>query len=378
MDAKKAVPKDDQGAGKQALPNGLGQGRSKKIFVGGLAPSVDEAAFRRHFERFGSVEDAVVMYDHDNRRPRGFGFVTFCDEQSIDGVFSSGSMQTLHDKPIEIKRAVPRDQMPPVRRSSFLAAQQQQQAAAAAARAAGITHRGTLRHFPDHSLVSQSYPPSSAYAGLQDPNLGLSLNGLQHEGSMASLYESLQREGGGSLPGLLQPQHNVLQPGLSHHQDLLRSMQALSLGSGFQSQLAGLSGRSLPGGMASTMGGLIPAVGSHAQPDTFLSSPPQSSPSTGPTLHQQHHSLDHADHSQPADESPSRTAYGSQMHSPQLRSQPSYDQDRQMPFGHSPISPGSHLISRQRIVSGSSPRITPSLSSAFSSNLSDSSIAKQW
>lgn len=28
-------------------------------------------------------------------------------------VFNSGIMQTLHDKPIEIKRAVPRDQMPP-------------------------------------------------------------------------------------------------------------------------------------------------------------------------------------------------------------------------------------------------------------------------
>ena len=271
--------------------------------------------------------------------------------------------------------------MPPVRRSSFLAAQQQQQAAAAAARAAGITHiRGSSRQFADHSLVSQSYPPSSAYAGLggmHDPNLGLSLNGLQHDGSMASLYESLQREGG-SLPGLLQPQQQVLQPGLSHHQDLLSSMQALSLGSGFQNHLAGLSSRgSLPGGMASTMGGLVPAVGSNSQSDNFLSSPPQSSPATGPSLHHQH-SLDQSGHTQPADESPSRPTYGSQLHSPQLHSQPSYDQERQMPFGHAPVSPGSRLISRQQAVSGSSPRLAPSLSSAFSSNLSDSSIAKQW
>ena len=57
------------------------------------------------------VEDAVVMYDHDNKRPRGFGFITFSAEEAVEAVFSGGTMQTLHDKPIEIKRAVPRDQM---------------------------------------------------------------------------------------------------------------------------------------------------------------------------------------------------------------------------------------------------------------------------
>ena len=51
------------------------------------------------------------MYDHDNKRPRGFGFVTFVSEESVDSVFMGGSLQTLHDKPIEIKRAVPRDQI---------------------------------------------------------------------------------------------------------------------------------------------------------------------------------------------------------------------------------------------------------------------------
>ena len=35
--------------------------RTKKIFVGGLAPSVDEQAFRKYFEQYGEVEDAVVM-----------------------------------------------------------------------------------------------------------------------------------------------------------------------------------------------------------------------------------------------------------------------------------------------------------------------------
>lgn len=41
---------------------------------------------RQYFEQFGSVEDAVVMYDHDNKRPRGFGFITFAEEDAVDKV----------------------------------------------------------------------------------------------------------------------------------------------------------------------------------------------------------------------------------------------------------------------------------------------------
>ena len=56
------------------------------MFVGGLAPTVDELAFRQYFEQFGAVEDAVVMYDHDSKRPRGFGFITFVLEDTVDQV----------------------------------------------------------------------------------------------------------------------------------------------------------------------------------------------------------------------------------------------------------------------------------------------------
>lgn len=117
VEAKKAVPKEENPGAKQA--NGLSQ-RTKKIFVGGLAPSVDEHAFRKYFEQYGTVDDAVVMYDHDNKRPRGFGFITFSSEEAVDAVFTGGSLQTLHDKPIEIKRAVPRDQIASARgRTTF-------------------------------------------------------------------------------------------------------------------------------------------------------------------------------------------------------------------------------------------------------------------
>lgn len=113
VEAKKAVPKEDNPTPSQ--PADAAQ-KTRKIFVGGLAPSVDEQVLRQYFEQFGQVDDAVVMYDHDNKRPRGFGFITFAEEESVDNVFSHGAMQNIHDKQIEIKPAVPRDQMPPAAR----------------------------------------------------------------------------------------------------------------------------------------------------------------------------------------------------------------------------------------------------------------------
>jgi hypothetical protein len=110
VEAKKAVPKEDTPAPQAAADASQ---KTRKIFVGGLAPSVDEQVLRQYFEQFGGVEDAVVMYDHDNKRPRGFGFITFAAEESVDKVFAHGAMQNIHDKQIEIKPAVPRDQMPP-------------------------------------------------------------------------------------------------------------------------------------------------------------------------------------------------------------------------------------------------------------------------
>lgn len=36
------------------------------------------------------VEDAVVMYDHENKRPRGFGFITFAGEGWAGGLGRAG------------------------------------------------------------------------------------------------------------------------------------------------------------------------------------------------------------------------------------------------------------------------------------------------
>ena len=41
-------------------------------------------SFRRYFEQYGPVVDSTCMMDKETGNPRGFGFVTFKDESSVD------------------------------------------------------------------------------------------------------------------------------------------------------------------------------------------------------------------------------------------------------------------------------------------------------
>lgn len=99
---------------KPSVPHGEGgqQPRSKKIFVGGLAPETDEAQLKGYFEQFGPVMEALVMLDHNSQRSRGFGFVTFAEESSVEKVFAAGQMHELGGKQVEVKSATPKGSGP--------------------------------------------------------------------------------------------------------------------------------------------------------------------------------------------------------------------------------------------------------------------------
>ncbi|TMW88351.1 hypothetical protein EJD97_018664 [Solanum chilense] len=116
VEAKRAVPRDDQSTTSRSSPSihgspSPGPGRTRKIFVGGLASTVTETAFKQYFEQFGTITDAVVMYDHNTQRPRGFGFITYDSEDAVDKVLLK-SYHELNDKMVEVKRAVPKELSP--------------------------------------------------------------------------------------------------------------------------------------------------------------------------------------------------------------------------------------------------------------------------
>lgn len=56
-----------------------------------------------YFSTFGSIVEHQIMVDHKTGRSRGFGFVTFENEDALDKVFSEGKIHELGGKQVKIK-----------------------------------------------------------------------------------------------------------------------------------------------------------------------------------------------------------------------------------------------------------------------------------
>ncbi len=78
---------------------------SKKLFVGNLSWGTDDQSLRQTFEAFGVVEEAVVISDRDTGRSRGFGFVTFSDDEAADTAVSALDGTDLGGRPVKVNVA---------------------------------------------------------------------------------------------------------------------------------------------------------------------------------------------------------------------------------------------------------------------------------
>eukprot|EP00561_Arcocellulus_cornucervis_P012940 CAMPEP_0185803794 /NCGR_PEP_ID=MMETSP1322-20130828/2875_1 /TAXON_ID=265543 /ORGANISM="Minutocellus polymorphus, Strain RCC2270" /LENGTH=113 /DNA_ID=CAMNT_0028499721 /DNA_START=106 /DNA_END=443 /DNA_ORIENTATION=- len=83
-----------------------------KIFVGGLSWQTNEDSLRYHFEQYGEVASVEVMRDRNTNQPRGFAFVVFKSDETVDLIMSSGPHEINH-KTVDVKRAQARGQAPP-------------------------------------------------------------------------------------------------------------------------------------------------------------------------------------------------------------------------------------------------------------------------
>ncbi|KAL3482490.1 hypothetical protein BJX99DRAFT_217185 [Aspergillus californicus] len=64
-----------------------------KLFIGGLAWHTTDVTLRDGFAKYGIVEEAVVVKDHDTQRSRGFGFVRFTTEGDADAAMNEMNNQ---------------------------------------------------------------------------------------------------------------------------------------------------------------------------------------------------------------------------------------------------------------------------------------------
>lgn len=77
----------------------------KKLFVGSLSWNTTDAGLHDAFAQFGDVSEAKVITDRDTGRSRGFGFVTFNDEEAADRAMSALNGQELDGRPIVVNEA---------------------------------------------------------------------------------------------------------------------------------------------------------------------------------------------------------------------------------------------------------------------------------
>lgn len=76
-----------------------------KLFVGGLAWHTTDATLREGFEKYGTVEEAVVVKDRDTLRSRGFGFVRFASDGDADAAMSAMNNQEFDGRIIRVDKA---------------------------------------------------------------------------------------------------------------------------------------------------------------------------------------------------------------------------------------------------------------------------------
>lgn len=78
---------------------------SKKLFVGGVAWGTTDEGLREAFERFGEVEDARIITDRDTGRSRGFGFVTFVNDDEGDAAIQEMDGADLDGRSLRVNEA---------------------------------------------------------------------------------------------------------------------------------------------------------------------------------------------------------------------------------------------------------------------------------
>ena len=58
------------------------------------------ATLRQYFTKFGNVDQVQVMYNRETNKSRGFGFVTFESEETVENVLREKRMHEIDSKSV--------------------------------------------------------------------------------------------------------------------------------------------------------------------------------------------------------------------------------------------------------------------------------------
>jgi cold-inducible RNA-binding protein len=78
---------------------------AKKLFVGGLSWDTTDEGLQKAFASYGEISEAKVITDRATGRSRGFGFVTFNQDEDAKTAIAKMDGTNLDGKTIKVNEA---------------------------------------------------------------------------------------------------------------------------------------------------------------------------------------------------------------------------------------------------------------------------------
>lgn len=80
---------------------------AKKLYIGNLPYSVDDAALHSKFSEFGNVDSARVIMDRETGRSKGFGFVEMGSDDEAEAAINNMNGKEFQGRAINVSEARP-------------------------------------------------------------------------------------------------------------------------------------------------------------------------------------------------------------------------------------------------------------------------------
>ena len=78
-----------------------------KLYVGNLPFSATEEALKKAFSEFGDIEEATLIVDKFSKRSKGFGFVTFSDDEAGKKAIAGMNEKEFEGRVLKVSEAKP-------------------------------------------------------------------------------------------------------------------------------------------------------------------------------------------------------------------------------------------------------------------------------
>ena len=80
-----------------------------KVYVGNLPFNVDDEGLKKIFSAYEGVEEVTVIQNKFSGRSKGFGFVTFTNDESAKKAISELNDKDIEGRKLKVNEAIPFD-----------------------------------------------------------------------------------------------------------------------------------------------------------------------------------------------------------------------------------------------------------------------------